>query len=264
MPSLSGYGTYDGVISGGSISSTTDTAAEAFLTDGLSKVLKINNICDATHLADCGIPTTYTNMAGSTKTFPTKLSEMNTSFLYTNNPQKNIDTKAAAFETQNGESIAVFYNPYCQPNLGERWHYAQPKMCANFIYDLNGKKGPNVAGKDIGFITALYSSDPVIVSPQPITSNGTNPYPTEMSPATGMIGQYAAAACAALDSESRVPNIDELSAMFFNRDLFGILDTPYWSSTKESASLQWIQFEDGNRGPSTSYQYFYDVRCIKR
>ncbi len=221
MPQMNGYGTYDSA-------SSKDTAAEAFLTDGLSKVIKINNICDATHLADCGIPTSYTNLAGSAKTFPTKLSELNSMFtgsyddngsteggnIY-ENPQKDIDTKAAAFETQNGESIAVFYNPQCQADLAETvWHYSQPKMCANFIYDLNGNKGPNAVGKDIGFITALYASDPVIVAPNVLSTNANN--------GTAVKWAAASAACTTQDSESRLPNINELSAMFYNRDLLGI------------------------------------------
>ncbi len=133
MPNLNGYGTYDATAG-------SDTAAETFLTEGLSKVLKINNICDNTHLADCGITTTYTNLSGSVKTFPTKLSEMNSMFTGTwsedtsgttvfQNPQKDIDTKAAAFETQNGESVAIFYNPQCQADLQETTeYYAQTKM----------------------------------------------------------------------------------------------------------------------------------------
>ena len=38
-------------------------------------------------------------------------------------------------------------------------------MCANFLYDLNGNKGPNTVGKDIGFITVLYATDSVVVAP---------------------------------------------------------------------------------------------------
>lgn len=142
MPSLASYGTYTpaGTDEGGSSYDAEDDAAEAFITEGLSKVLKINNICDHEHLEDCGIATSFTNMTGSVKTWPTKLSELNSMFTgsYINNSgtlfentQKDIDTKAAAFETLNGESIAVYYNPFCTGDLQETTlHYAQPKMCA--------------------------------------------------------------------------------------------------------------------------------------
>ena len=79
-----------------------------------------------------------------------------------------IDTKAAAFETANGESILVYYKPDCTGSLGEtNFHYTQNKVCANFIYDLNGTKGPNTVGKDIGALTALYPSDSIVVAPFP-------------------------------------------------------------------------------------------------
>ena len=50
MPALNGYGTLTEDESG---NVTEDTAAETFTTAGLSKVLKINNICDREHLEDC-------------------------------------------------------------------------------------------------------------------------------------------------------------------------------------------------------------------
>lgn len=59
-----------------------------------------------------------------------------------------VNTKAAAFETQNGESILTYYNPNCQGEMNETgMYYTQSKMCANFVYDLNGNKGPNTVGQ---------------------------------------------------------------------------------------------------------------------
>ena len=65
MPALNGYGTYETTSSGGS-ASINDTAAETFVTSGLAKVLKINNICDSEHLEDCGINPTLVPLNGST------------------------------------------------------------------------------------------------------------------------------------------------------------------------------------------------------
>jgi len=274
MPSLSGYGTYQLADPANSVNAE-DTAAETFVTEGLSKVMKINNICDNTHLEDCGIVTSYTNLVGSIKTWPTKLSEMNSMFTGTfvgtdsanyTNPQKDIDTKAAAFETQNGESIAVYYNPNCVADLEEtKTHYSQPKMCANFIYDLNGNKGPNTVGKDIGFVTALYSSDPVIVAPMPLPTNA----PTSVNGTTYHNYQYEGGPmCTAQDSESRLPNRDELSAMFYNRDLIGIPGGSFWSGSVISAGesgLAWLQnFYTGDRGPCGRSSTVVNVRCVKR
>ncbi len=269
MPQLNGYGEYEGTNTDGVVSTTKDTAAEAFLTEGLSKVLKINNICDAVHLADCGIAASFTNLAGSTITWPTKLSELNNMFTSTydngegfkyTNPQKNIDTTAAAFETQNGESILLFYNPYCTADTEENtWHYSQPKMCANFVYDLNGNKGPNAVGKDIGFITALYPTDSNVVAPYPLATNAAS--------GTTIAQTAASAACSAQDAESRLPNRDELSAMFYNKTLLGIASGNFWPgsviSSGESGTAWFQGFTAGGRGPYTRSNTFY-VRCVKR
>ena len=124
MPSLNGYGKYSYTMDEDSnVTIDEDTAAQAFVTDGLSKVFEIRNICPSTELSKCGITSTYTKMDGTKTTFPTTLHGMNYMFAgnYTNstgtthhqNPQGYIDTKAAGIETVNGESIAVFYNPFC-------------------------------------------------------------------------------------------------------------------------------------------------------
>jgi len=266
MPALNGYGTFAEDESG----SVTDTAAETFVTDGLSKVLKINNICDSEHLADCGIPTSYTNLIGSAKSVPGKLSQLNNAFvdvisasvggsiMVDQNPQHDIDTKAAAFETQNGESILVFYNPYCISNPGlydVSGYFTQPLMCANFIYDLNGNKGPNTVGKDIGFITALYSSDTVVVAPMPLNTDAT---------ANMVVQPESMSKCVAQDADSRLPNIDELAAMFYNNELVGITNDYYWSGTRFDSGISWCQaFNFGNRYALGSYNQ-NRVRCVKR
>ncbi len=267
MPQMGGYGKV--TEEGGSI--TEDTAAEAFLTEGLSKVLKINNICDSDHLADCGVPTSYTNMAGSTITpWPKTIGAWNNQFVnfsfvgvgwgasgtdeHYSYSQPN--TKAAAFETQNGETIALYYNPNCRDSAGDVWHYSQGRMCANFVYDLNGNKGPNMVGKDIGFITALYNNDTNIVAPMPLSTNA-------KSGAT-MAQTAASAACTEQDPNSRIPNIDELTSMYYNKDLVGISSGYFWSGTVVSASSAWHQlFYTGARSPNARSNSHY-VRCVQR
>ena len=60
MPQISGYGEYitdkDGNLA--------DTIAESFVTDGLAKFLSINNLCDNSHLKDCGIPDSIQGVSG--------------------------------------------------------------------------------------------------------------------------------------------------------------------------------------------------------
>ena len=80
MPALNGYGTLTEETSSGA-NDGVDTAAETFVTEGLSKVLKINNICDSENLEDCGIPVKLTPMIGSIiSPFPKTLKELNTGF----------------------------------------------------------------------------------------------------------------------------------------------------------------------------------------
>ena len=272
MPALNGYGTLREMSGSAGSTSIEDTAAETFVTAGLSKVLKINNICDGEHLADCGIPDKITPInGGSAFSLPKTLVGLNSMFNgsystdgYADHDDTGIlvysqtDTKVAAFETQNGESIAVYYNPNCAGDLNDTSAYfSQPKMCANFVYDLNGSKGPNTVGKDIGFITALYPSDAVVVAPMPLNKQ-----------LEGFGGQISVGEkCKELDSESRLPNKDELASMFYNRKLLGEYSPYYWSSTVVSTNdgtKAWLQYFTTGRHFPYGRNYNGHVWCVKR
>ncbi len=265
MPALNGFGT---LTEGNESTSAVDTAAETFITEGLSKVLKINNICDVDHLADCGIPTQITTMKGETiSKFPVKMSELNSEmvvvswndYLGYGYRYSQLDTKAAAFETQNGESIAAFYNPNCAANFESRTTMqVQPYICVNFVYDLNGNKGPNTVGKDIGFITVYDAVDSNVVAPLPLMSN-----------AGTFTGAEAANACKTQDSESRLPNLYETMALFVNRDLIGnlTLNGVYWTSKLSidggNANATYGSMSNGHTA-STPRTGSALVRCVKR
>ena len=268
MPSLNGYGTLRESTDSAGSTSVEDTAAETFVTSGLSKVLKINNICDSEHLADCGIPTKITTIKGDMiNPFPARMSSLNDDMVNVSwndysgggHAYEQLDTKAAAFETANGESIAVFYNPNCATDFESRTTMqVQPYICANFVYDLNGTKGPNTVGKDIGFMTAYNSVDSVIVAPMPL-----------MSDAGSYTGYEAAKICKSQDNESRLPNLYELMSMFVNRDLIGNLLTTgvYWTSTLSvnggSATASYGSMYSGHIS-GTYRDQGHHVRCIKR
>ncbi|MCM1009519.1 MAG: prepilin-type N-terminal cleavage/methylation domain-containing protein [Fusobacterium sp.] len=259
MPALNGYGTTTEATDS---ASAVDTAAETFVTGGLAKVLKINNICDGDHLTDCGLASKITLLNGTTRSFPKTMSELNP--LMTSNSVM-FDTKAAAFETINGESIAVYYNPNCTSNLNESADFwSQPKMCANFVYDLNGSKGPNTFGKDMGIMTALYASDSVLVAPVATTADTASDSDVRMS-------MNINKKCTTIDSDSRLPNREELASLFYNRDLvtFNYDSETYvgdfWSApiqpTSDTAwclrlsSGQWLLGCTGGNGR---------VRCVRR
>ena len=250
MPSLNGYGV------GATDEETAANATETFLTAGLSKVLKINNICDAEHIADCGISSTYTNLIGSKKTWSSvpNILDINTSFLFSPASIK-VNANAAAFETANGESVLTFYYPYCIA-LDVELDYSQNNMCANFVYDLNGTKGPNTVGKDMGFISVLYPYDSNVVAPIPLqTDAGSADF------------NSARALCKNQSEESRLPTNDELSSMYYNKELIGITSVLYWSGTMITSgepNQAWGQyFTTGLRGAGDRSNSF-SVRCIKR
>jgi len=229
MPAMNGYGKVTEDASGSTIE---DTAAETFITDGLSKVLQINNICDNEHLEDCGIASKINTLAGSNIQMPGTMKDLNSLMAgsFNNGVQSFYipNTKAAAFETKNGESIVAYVNPSCVGDLQTlHWSGAvgdlyQRTICANFIFDLNGNKGPNTVGKDIGVMTVMYPSDPVVVAPFPANKTlAAADFKTAMK------------SCTKFDSEYRTPNLEELYAMFVNKNLLkpnGLSEQAYWSS----------------------------------
>ena len=273
MPALNGYGTLTEDESG---SVTEDTAAETFVTSGLSKVMKINNICDHEHLEDCGIASSYTTLGASKITTPQTLYDLNDKFqsasAYGLSAYSAINTNAAAFETQNGESIITYYNPSCrteylshetQSSTLNTFGFPQTTMCANFIYDLNGTKGPNTFGKDVGFITVFNSVDSIVVAPMP--SSTTN---AKFEGSENMVWQNAAKACTQQDSESRMPNIDEASAMLINKNFINLQNTNalFWTSTvlASNPSQAW-HIAPGSGIRTTEFKHqSRNVRCIKR
>ena len=236
MDALNGYGTFSEETSSGA-GDAVDTAAETFVTAGLAKVLKINNICDNEHLEDCGIVSSITTLGGSKIDLPKTMEELNANMVsrtvaeQVHNSYSVYNTKAAAFETSNGESIVVYYNPTCTGSFNETPYalgdtvsaggiYIQQRICANFVYDLNGNKGPNTVGKDIGFMTAMYPFDVQLYAPYP------TPKPL------GTSSDYSTA-CRNYDSEYRLPNADELASMFVNKLL---IDAASYSSNNYISS----------------------------
>ncbi|MCM1010289.1 MAG: prepilin-type N-terminal cleavage/methylation domain-containing protein [Fusobacterium sp.] len=253
MPALNGYGTFDG---------TTDTAAETFITGALSKVLKINNICDPEHVWDCGFASKITTLDARTSALPLKISNLNVGVPGTSVP----NTKAAAFETANGESVLTFYNPKCVSSgvvvsgadaAGNPGAYMKQHLCVNFVFDLNGAKGPNTVGKDIGVISVLYPTDSNVV--MPVTTQVLN---------SSYDHQTAAKECSKLDSDNRLPNIEELLGIYYNGNLFGwgddVATGKFWSATVTDSSNAYafgynmgIKYER----PKTESNR---VQCVKR
>ncbi|MCM1009652.1 MAG: hypothetical protein NC390_02075 [Fusobacterium sp.] len=258
MPALNGFGTYSQDSSG----SITDTAAETFVTAGLAKVLKINNIC-TDNFKDCGIVSQVKDIIGNNVNIPTNLYSLNGAFnmTYSRWSYYAPNTKAVAFETANGESIVAYYNPICHTEYLNTELLA-PTICVNFIYDLNGSKGPNTAGKDIGIMTVFNSIDSIIVAPMPSTTIGSN---------TTSNWQDAVKYCRNDENDSRLPNVDELASLLLNKQLFNFLAGGfYWSGTTDeknsnkawriqSSSAAPLKYTHSKKEVNTTF-----TRCIRR
>ncbi len=224
MPAMNGYGVLE--------DGDPNNVAETFVTAGLAKVLKINNICDSEHLSDCGVPDKLITMTGAqidVDTIKTLGSYNSLMVSYyssgTTYSYNQTDTKAAAFETANGESVMAYYNPSCQgqfnvPVSYVNADYTQPRMCANFIYDLNGKKGPNTLGKDIGVMSVLYNSDSAVVAPKIVKLGGRE----------ALYREEALKFCKSASEDARLANLEETVSVFYNKKLFDeILGDSYWA-----------------------------------
>lgn len=221
IPALNGYGNLEILNNGHKI---IDTRAETFITSALSKVIKINNICDYQHFQDCGLPEKFTNMTGSKKDWPLSWDTIESSSM------PDFQPYAAAFETQNGESIAVYYNKTCTSERVMAWHNSGydsfKNICAVFMYDLNGKKGPNTMWKDIGVITVFYPTDSIVVAPRPYV------------PATNnkRLFKEAAAFCRQEYEQSRMSNLEETIAVgYYQTGLLGFPNYQYWANGQDKS-----------------------------
>ena len=263
MPALNGYGSIAEDESG---SITEDTVAETFVTSGLSKVLKINNICDGEHLEDCGIPNQLTTLDGSKIDFPATFRDLNPANVSYNGVEgldntsvsySAINSQAAAFETANGESIAIYYNPNCSAYMAESFYiYMQKKVCANFIYDLNGSKGPNTVGKDIGVMSVFYPTDSVVVAPMPNLNDATT---------SAVPDNEISSACTAQDADYRLPSLEEISSITINKSIMGTLPSErYWTSTYNTSGKRLYLHYTFMRTAAWENVSSARVRCVKR
>ena len=272
MPAIRGYGsintTYSYYGNNNQYSTpkySSDDGAEAFITSGLSKVYKLNNICDKDHLGDCGLPGTFKDLNGSNVTL-NNLKKLTDYYSWASvagcGNDYHTESNAAAFETANGESLLVHYNPLCKP-LNNRNSYlnSMTNICVNFLYDLNGKKGPNTIGKDMGFMSLFYPVDAVLVAPVPLSKDSGSD-----------VGINVAKQNCRNQGDARLPNKEELMAIAFNRIIMGsnFTDGAYWSG-----SVGQVSDNHGRTGPWRMYDSHGDIfpddwdptanaRCIKQ
>ena len=117
-----------------------------FLTNGLSKHLKITKICDSSHIREC-LPydnIKYDKDENTEKTY--EVSKLNTSKSL-NLEEKDGYKDSAAFVLGDGTVVVGSYNLGCIVDDGKLDKTIS--SCFDGLYDLNGSRKPNKLGKDI-------------------------------------------------------------------------------------------------------------------
>ncbi len=205
--------------------------SEQFLVNKLATVYKVSSVCSFEKITDCGFtPQITPALSSETIDFPKWLSDTRISSNSDKGSSKN--TKGAAFNSANGESIAIFVQPECDRDELSASGVSSSMACINFVYDLNGTKAPNKVGDDIGFITAFYSNYPSVVSPV-ILKN-----------VAAKTDNYRNSAKYCADNDGRLPSREEAAAMSVNSKLvFGnsAPSTAIWTSTPYDADFYYSQ-----------------------
>ena len=257
----------------GEITGSTD--AEDFVKNKLSKKLSIAKMCDAEHLTDCGLPAKFFKTDGKTEMdMPTKMAggTANTMFNHGSDETKAYANKNSfGFVTGNGYSVNLFYNGACEQDIKSKsameenyYYYTQKHMCFFAIYDMNGKGGPNVVGKDIGLVGVYYPNEEtraVVALPADYDWSSAGRGGARSTRTFQQAGQ----ACDDMfGKDYRIPDRDELSLMAMAGNLLGITDNFYWSGTTFGPGRAWGQsFRYGYRY-NVPLTYVYYVRCVRR
>ena len=234
-----------------------------FVENGLSKRIDINKYCAPANTGstqttgvptDCGFAESYIDIfghdSGVNMNAIVKSSHVGGSSGYGD---------SYAFTTNNGYSYLIFYNKNCKDDdlrnyfvpHNESMHIGvtfQKYICAFGIYDMNGKKGPNYAGKDLGAFGILYAGyNSVAVTALPDTTS--TDYITGGNAVKSKI-------CIQKGSEYHLPSKEELLTMAAQYNFFlperytladwvcsgtpvrGIANSQYWGVGLRSSYLE--------------------------
>ena len=227
IKNLGGFGEYKAA---NQDSEGKDTADEAFILEGLSKYYKIPTVCNKDNLTHCGIPNTIITLDSSNSVpIPTNFHELNSALVQeSSSAEENTkvtiaNTSAVAFITVNGESVLLYYNPYCEDLSENNYNSA---LCLNMVFDLNGNKGPNQIGKDVGFLTAFGRHE----------TRGAAPLAYKNDAGSSTF-ENAPSLCTQADNFARMPSRDELMSLYVNKIFIGenAFTNPYWTGEAYTA-----------------------------
>ncbi|MDD3437626.1 MAG: hypothetical protein PHC64_10785 [Candidatus Gastranaerophilales bacterium] len=147
--------------------------------------------------------------------------------------------------------------------------------CLSLIYDINGNKGPNIVGKDIGELNAMLSGDDCIqVGSLCVSSSDVSFSPISETPYTENNNYWAGAKKACEDMGWHLPSDAQLAQIvnIYKRNisiksLLNMSSSYYWTSTQNGLYLAYLwYFPYGSRfsnGKSLVGIPIIKVRCIK-
>ncbi len=242
--------------------------AEDFVKNRLATKLSIAKMCDAEHLTDCGLPAKFFKTDSKTEvSMPAKLTEIapdNLSTVGTDGTKSYSVLQGYGFVTANGYSVNLFYNGACEPEKNADYYYTQDNICFSAIYDMNGLRGPNVLGKDIGLLGLFYPNESaravaVLPADYDYSSLGRG------QKRTSETFYNAQKKCdSQFGKDYRMPDRDEIALIGLNGKAVGIVDNTYWSSSLAKSSLAWRHgIGYGNRSAQSVNQDWH-VRCVRR
>jgi len=154
-----------------------------------------------------------------------------------------------AFLSADGISVNLFYNPYCKSfdeevqknNGGTGSPMTVLNMaCMSGVYDMNGLKKPNQVGRDIGFFATFYNGIQA-------TSVAALPYKIGIDEESKTWDE-ADAYCRSLKGQ-KLPTVDELSALYFGKNITGLPSVLLWSASSLAGSsyARYVGFHAGDR-----------------
>ena len=259
--------------------------------NGLSKRIDINKYCAPTGTGskqttgvptDCGFAKNYSLPEGDLVTdidFSTALllTDISTPVYWYDegwSPSTNLENYS--FQMSNGYSVMLFYNYKCAQHrdnwitLGESDNYSPRFVCMSGIYDMNGKKGPNQAGRDLGFFSVNGAGLTSIASVAlPLTEFGV--YKDGAKSGSGSTFAEAMTFCD--KNNSKIPTIEELGTMSMADKLVlptEVLEYFFISGTQYNSNRLWGMALGGDCAgcggytDSVSISSPWMLRCIRK
>lgn len=183
--------------------------AKDFVNNILRSQIAIAKTCENDELENCGIPAKYKSLDGYEISMPKRAKDV-----WAMPVGSRGEYKSYGFLTGDGYAYNLFYFPECIEKNLSLLTTGSFSVCVNAIYDMNGLRGPNQTGKDIGVVTVFYPNETVqAVAPM-----------NEIVHLRNSDFEYPEAQRFCTEKGKRLPNFEEGVSIVFNQGLVGGVD----------------------------------------